>query len=488
MKDTLPRLRALALQKFGLAFDATREAILEEVALRRAAAAGKSPEAWIQSLEPLRSGHPELAELARELTVTETSFFRHRAQLEAFADDAVAIARSRPGPLRVLSAGCSTGAEPASLLILLRERPELVDRELIVRAIDLNPHALDVARAGRATDWTLRETSAAHRARWFRPSGRDYIVDPEITRAIQWDQRNLVEDDPELWAPGSWDVVFCRNVLMYFPVALQREVVARVARSLAPGGLLFLGHAETLRGLSQAFDLVHRREAFYYRRIDGPAGAGAPPPAQPPGLPPSTTPDTAWAETIREASERIRTITASPTTDAPQVPAHRADLRGALQLLALERYPEARAALEDERRHGDDPDLLLLDAVLLTHGGDLAEAQRVAQTLLALDGMNAGAHYVMALCREQAGDLSGAADHDQTAAWLDPSFAMPRLHLGLLARRTGDKDGARRELGLALQLLDREDPSRILLFGGGFRRDALLGMCRTQWLASGGGP
>ena len=135
-----------------------------------------------------------------------------------------------------------------------------------------------------------------------------------------------------------------------------------------------------------------------------------------------------------------------------------------------------------------DPEVLLLTAVLLTHGGDLAEAEKVCTELLERDEMSAGAHYLMALCRESAGDGRSAADHDQVATYLDPGFAMPRLHLGLLARRAGDRKTARQELLQAQMLLQREDTSRLLLFGGGFGREALIALCRAELARCGDRP
>ncbi len=133
-----------------------------------------------------------------------------------------------------------------------------------------------------------------------------------------------------------------------------------------------------------------------------------------------------------------------------------------------------------------DPDAQLLRAVLLTSCGQLEEAERVCAHLLRLDELNAGAHYLAALCREHAGDRVGAREHDEAAAYIDPGFAMPRLHMGLLAKRAGDLESARRELGQAEILLQREDPSRILLFGGGFRREGLIQLCRAELRACGG--
>jgi chemotaxis protein methyltransferase CheR len=94
--------------------------------------------------------------------------------------------------------------------------------------------------------------------------------------------------------------------------------------------------------------------------------------------------------------------------------------------------------------------------------------------------MNAGAHYILALCREHGLDHTGAIDHDRTAIYLDPGFAMPHLHLALIARKRGDTYEARREFEMANLLLAREDASRILMFGGGFSRESLRDLCRRE--------
>jgi chemotaxis protein methyltransferase CheR len=129
---------------------------------------------------------------------------------------------------------------------------------------------------------------------------------------------------------------------------------------------------------------------------------------------------------------------------------------------------------------------MFLRGVLLMHRGDLAGAERVCAARLLRNGASAGAHYLMALCREADGDCRAAAAHDRHAADLDPYFAMPRLHLGLLARRTGDHAAARRELARAFALLPGEQAARLLLFGGGFGRDALRALCQAELVSAGG--
>jgi chemotaxis protein methyltransferase CheR len=199
------------------------------------------------------------------------------------------------------------------------------------------------------------------------------------------------------------------------------------------------------------------------------------------------TPSESWIEAIERAARRIQTLSSTKALDGGREPAPAWNLGPAFDLLRQERFAEALALVQSRpEEQGRDADVLLLQAVLLTHGGQLAAAEAVCLELLDKDDLNAGAHYVLALCREGAADSRGAIEHDQVAVYLDPAFAMPRLHLGLLARRTGDRETARRELTQALTLLQREDAARLLLFGGGFGREALVALCRAELVACGG--
>jgi len=382
----------------------------------------------------------------------------------------------------VLSAGCASGEEPYSIAMTLRSLPGDAARGTTIRAVDVNPAMLAIARRGRYRAWSLRETPPAMRARWFRAEGDLLALDDAIRAAVAFEERNLGADDPALWTPGAYDVVFCRNVMMYFTPQGARALVERIASALAPGGLLFLGHAETLRGLSQAFSLQHTHGCFHYR-LEDPADR-PPEPAAGEGRRED------WFQAIGRAALRVRAL-ATPAADpepeadpgAPARPAAREawDLAPALELLGQERFDDALALVHSlPAAAARDPDVLLLDAALLVHGGDFARAERACRRLLALDASNAGAYHVLALCCEGRGDLAQAAACDQRAVELDPAFAMPHMHLGLLARRGGDRAAARRALGQALALLPRESAMRLKLFAGGFGRDALLALCRAE--------
>ena len=282
----------------------------------------------------------------------------------------------------------------------------------------------------------------------------------------------------------------------------------RLSAALLPSGFLFLGHAETLRGLSQEFHLCHTHDTFYYRRRAESEREYASP-MQPASannrsassLPAVVETTTSWIEVIQRASERIANLS-DGRVPPPRVTPERSivtsvasaslaarswDLGLVLEAMQQERFSQALeliSALPADSQ--SDPDALLLRAVLLTNNGKLAESEQVCRRLLEIDELHAGAHYLMALCREHAGDTQSAIEHDQAAIYLDAGFAMPHVHRGIMAKRAGDASTAQRELGHALILVAREDASRVVLYGGGFSREMLLELCRAELRAAGG--
>jgi chemotaxis protein methyltransferase CheR len=349
---------------------------------------------------------------------------------------------------------------------------------------------------GVYSPWALRETPEDIRQRWFTKEGRDFRLAQSMRDSVRFEQHNLVLDSTSLLGASSYDVIFCRNVLMYFTTEQASAIVARLARALAPGGFLFLGHAETLHALSHDFHLRHTHNTFYYQRRDEaerhashaevlplrePAGPALP------SLPTSNAWVAPWLETVERSSQRIRELSSGAASSAGPAPAalangvSRSDLSQPLELLRHERFADALELMQQlSPAEKTDPAALLLRAALLTHQGQLNEAEAACHELLRLEDLNAGAHYLLALCCEKRGQAPAAVEHDRTAVYLDAGFAMPHLHLGLMARRRRDAEVARHELGQALALLEREEAARLLLFGGGFSRGALLSLCRSE--------
>jgi chemotaxis protein methyltransferase CheR len=318
-----------------------------------------------------------------------------------------------------------------------------------VLGLDANPAMLREAAAGRYSAWSLRETPDAVRRRWFRPHDDGYDLDPRIKASVRFRRHNVADDDPALWRPGQYDVVFCRNLLMYLTPATRIALVRRMIAALAPGGFLFLGHTDSLGSRPEGLEPMHSQHAFYYRRTTPDAPRPAPPEPAPrrriPGPPPGPG-----------LHER------------------------AVALLAAERFGAALAIVEAGLGDRPHPHDLLLYGVLLAQAGQLDQAETVCRRLLDADGLNADAHHLLAVCLEGNSAVEAAIGHYRLAAYLDATFAMPCLRLGLLARRRGDHRSAGPKLDRALSLLREESEERIVLFGGGFGRLALTALCQAE--------
>lgn len=502
------RFRHFVARHLGIHLDDTKTRFIDEVLQRRLHSGRYSSFDSLFNVLESGAGLAEFRAIVRELTIPETHFFRNIDQFHALSGAVLPdLMRSRSAKvetrhLRFLSVGCASGEEPYTLAIVLREAHLDPTWHVTIKAIDVNNAVLEKATRGRFSPWVLRETPPEIQRRWFRKSGSEFILDSEIVRAVTFEERNLANVHLEPWSEGSYDVIFWRNVMMYLTNECAQAVIGQIANALTPDGYLFLGHAETLRGLSNEFRLLHTHNTFYYQRKPASQAEAIPQIVQAHGreptgvLPSSPLPQppapTSWVNAIAQASERIRTLTEPPPGDAtpratPLPSASASNLATAFDLLERERFAEALERLDAlPAESARETRVLVLRAALLVQIGELHRAKVACHEVLSVDELNAGAHYLLALCCEGMGEQRSAIENHQVACYLDPTFAMPRLHLGLLARRANERENARRDLGHALILLQREDTLRILMFGGGFKREALVTLCRTELVACGG--
>ncbi len=456
--------RGLLAGRFGWAFDDNDTTQLIDVLGRRSAAHGLSQGGYLRRLAG-RTWDAELTRLAEELTINETYFYRHGEQFRALAEVVLPErlqARAAQRVLRMVSVGCSSGEEAYSLAIVAHEARPGDDWIISVRGLDANPEML--RRAGRAhySAWSLRETPDAVRQRYFRPGESGFELDAAIRSAVQFRQYNVATDDEALWRPEQYDVVFCRNLLMYLTPEVRDCLVRRMTRALAPGGYLFLGHTDSLGSSPDGLEPQHTHQTFYYRRWPQ-----VPAPAPVRAAPPVTVP-------ARDGWPEPRSAPAGSTVHDR-----------AMRLLLDERFAEALRVVEAEPADRPAPRDELLHAVLLAQAGRIDDAEMLCRRLLDADGLHADAHHQLAVCMEGGAAVDVAIGHYRLAAYLDPDFAMPRLRLGLLARRRGENRIAGPELDRALTLLRQESDDRIALFGGGFGRMTLITLCRAELDACG---
>jgi len=216
----------------------------------------------------------ELDEAVDLLTTNETYFYREPLQLQAFAREILpALARTLASQrrLRIVSAGCSTGEEAYTVAVLVRDSRLFEGWDVEVVGADISRRCLAAARAAAYGEHAFRSPEAEQMRRWFRLRGGKWVVDDAIRRMVRFTRENLLA--PEALASVSRvDVLFCRNVMIYFDLAARRGVLARFHAKLRDGGWLLLGHSESLLNVTADFEIVHLSRDLVYRK---PLRAGA---------------------------------------------------------------------------------------------------------------------------------------------------------------------------------------------------------------------
>jgi chemotaxis protein methyltransferase CheR len=212
----------------------------------------------------------ELVSLLNEITIGETCFFRNRPQLDGIRNiilPQIMEARDQMcmRQIRIWSAGCSTGEEPYTLAILLMEESQskLKGWTFELLATDLNDRSIAHAKAGSYGEHSVRNLNSYLRNKYFDLKGDMFQVRPEVKQAVSFSRLNLL-DDPRMMFMKEVDLVLCCNVLIYFDVNSKRKVIQHFYSNLLPHGYLFLGHAESLYGITQEFRLVHMPSATAY--------------------------------------------------------------------------------------------------------------------------------------------------------------------------------------------------------------------------------
>jgi chemotaxis protein methyltransferase CheR len=252
----------------GLHFGEDLRYLLEKRIARRVEALGLASFASYHFL--LRrgpGGDEELARLVDDLVTNETYFLRERNQLAALVYEILPELRERArgAPVNVWSAGCSSGEEPYSIVMLVLEAGLEPGRDLRVYASDISRSMLQRARLGVYRETSFRSLEAPLRERYFVEKDGVHRIRDEVKRHVCFAHLNLLERE-RIGLLASMDVILCRNVIIYFDLETKRRVIQTFAEKLRPGGYLLLGHSESLINLSTAFELRHLRHDMVYRK------------------------------------------------------------------------------------------------------------------------------------------------------------------------------------------------------------------------------
>ncbi len=267
----LDKVRQLIYDQTGMFFDKKKDYfLLSRVEQRANHLHIRSFQEYLDLLFLNRSER-EVQSFIESITINETYFFRDFPQLQGFAEhvlqDYIAsqrrIFRKR---LKIWSAACSTGEEPYTLAIILREAIEdYNDWNISVDATDIDNQVIQYAQRGIYSDRSMKDTPHLYRRKYFDELGQGWQLKDNIRRQVQFESLNLI-DKTGMRDRRDYDFIFCRNVLIYFDDVSRKNVVNSLYDSLSPGGYLFLGHSESIGRITAAFELQKSGDFLCYRK------------------------------------------------------------------------------------------------------------------------------------------------------------------------------------------------------------------------------
>ncbi|HEX9021200.1 MAG TPA: CheR family methyltransferase [Nitrospirota bacterium] len=268
--DVFRLLRDLVHSYCGIYFDDGSKFLVERRLARRIEQRQlKSFEEYYRFLRYDRKREEELAVLVDNLTTNETYFFRENPQLRAFSEEILPELRRTLADrkaLRIWSAGCSTGEEPYTIAMLLLESGDWWrDWQVEILGSDINQRVLHTARKGVYKKIAHRATSPEMLARYFIEEKGDYRIIDKVKELVSFSYLNLLDPYKTSLISGM-DIIFCRNVIIYFDKEAKKKVIESFYRKLREGGYLLLGHSESLINLSSAFVLRTLKNDMVYQR------------------------------------------------------------------------------------------------------------------------------------------------------------------------------------------------------------------------------
>jgi len=380
---------------------------------------------WLLSA-PLTRTQTEV--LASHLTIGETYFFRENETLQVFERQIVPdLLRSRldgERRIRIWSAGCCTGEEPYSIAMLLDSLiPDTGGWNVTILATDINPQFLRKAAEGVYGEWSFRGTPATIRERYFHKTrdGR-FELDPRIRHRVSFNYLNLASDVyPSLLNnTTAMDVIFCRNVLMYFAEERTRRVVRGFHRSLVSGGWLIVSGVETSSSLFSSFSAVQTSGVVVYRKLPG-------------------------GERQPAAMGRLTSSLVVPDPCPDQAPSARPE--------PVVTEPLPVSLRSDDDSASDDSGAHSTRARQCADEGRLSEAVEWCERAIEADKLNPVHHFLLAVVRQEQGHARAAAQSLMRSIYLDPSFALAHFSLGNVELSVGRRREARRHFVNALEML-----------------------------------
>lgn len=435
-------------------YDDKDDLLWERIRRRMAAVRAPDAAAYRERLDGI-DGEREWAALEAEITVGETFFFRYAEQFAALRETILPelLERRRESKrLRIWSAGCANGSEPYSVAILLSQMlgEALPDWRISILGTDINQPSLDAAKAGVFGRWALRTLKPDDQERWFEPEDKGrWRLKAAYRSLVRFERANLLTlltgDAPLEWS--EFDLILCRNVLIYFHHTTVDALVKAMGERMAGGAWLLVGHAEPNPNFARSLEPISLPGTAAYRK---PAeGEAYEPPAAPPPLvffePPAVLVDPPQPKAQTPAARPVRPATSAPPS--PSAP-------------PLEQSFAAIQATADAGHY---------DAALALCRKSIGERPEAAEL-----------HFIEGVILQAVDRADEAEKALRRAIYLNREFALAHYHLGLLLAATGRKPAGRRALVTAARIAGTLSADARLTAGSGLTAGALRKAARAQ--------
>lgn len=382
----------------------------------------------------------ELRLLLDHLSVGETNFFRNLPQFDALRKYVIPdiVQRKVEADNRILrfwSAGCSTGQEPYSIaMAILDVLPDTAGWNIQVMGTDLSDESLETARRGWYQERKLNGLDREHLQRYFRAQDGGYVVNEPVQRLVNFSHHNMVTEPLPITQFGTCDIIFCRNVIIYFAQETAKYVIELFYDILNPGGYLFLGHSETLWRMSAKYSLVEIGDAFIYKKslprsMDGkrfiPDRR-----MRDSGLPPGVTEERRLRQDRRTEKTRMAETAMANT------------------------------GVTSSEEKSKEQERLLGEARLLLNMGDPEKAMEKLSHVLQEDSTCAQAHFLMGLAQENSEDPEAASESFRRTIYLNENHSLAYFRLASVMEQAGRLKSAVKYYRNAAHRFRQDDPGR----------------------------
>ena len=487
MKDKLSEslfteLRKYLIANLGLDFSNKREKeLVRKVSLAAEEFNFTDTTGFVLWLLENNLSNKQLEILACHLTVGETYFLREKKAFDfleqKYLPELICKRRGKDQRLRIWSAGCASGEEPYSIAImLLRAIPDIKNWHITILATDINSVFLKKAKKGIYTKWSFRNNPKLFIDRYFKKCGKnEFQILPEIKKMVTFSYLNLVKDTyPSLiYNKNAMDIIFCRNVLIYFSQEVIKDVTRRLYNSLVDGGILLVSPVEMSNLISPKFSRIYYSGFTIYQKDRRKKKVQSI----------EFLPVTRYLSKRRPALElsekkiilpelKSNLPTGKPAkTEAKQKEKQEikpviSDYETALKLYTQGYYEKVENFLSGLLEKNDENTKSISIITLLSRTkanlGNLEEARIFCEKALSIDKLDSSLYYLLAIIQSEQGNDEDAVLALSKAIYLDPDFVMANFFMGNLVQKMGNNNAGQKHYKNTLNILAKLNPEEIL--------------------------